>query len=94
MRILDSTLICSILTQSHQPLLSTLKHLLTVTVSLLLTLRNMLLRATVSPINSNRAVFNSTLQDFSQWIYFRMEIRLSKLSMDSDTKPNPRDKHV
>ena len=56
---------------------------------LLLTLRNMLLVATITPVNFNGAVFNSTLQHFSQRIQLRLEMRLSKLSSDSDTKPNP-----
>ena len=34
-----------------------------------------------------RAVFNSTLQHFSQWLWLRLEMRLSKLSSASHTKP-------
>ena len=33
-----------------------------------------------------RAVFNSTLQHFSQWLWLRLEMRLSKLSSASHTK--------
>ena len=65
MRILDSTLAFSNLaveTQSHQLLLSGIKHLNNKCVAVLLTLRNILLTATIIPVNSNRTVFNSTLQ--------------------------------
>ena len=59
----------------------------TVIVSLLLILRNMLLTTIISPINFYSAVFNSTLQHFSQWLWLRLKMRLSKLSLASHTKP-------
>ena len=71
MRILDSPLTClnlAVKTQSHQPLLSAIKHLGNNCVGVLLTLINILLATTIIPINSNRTVFNSTLLHFSQWI--------------------------
>ena len=73
MRILDSTLTCSNLaveTQSHQLLLSGIKHLNYKCVAVLLTLRNILLTAVTIPVNSNRTVFNSTLQHFIQFSSF------------------------
>ena len=39
-----------------------------IVLSLLLTLRNVLLTATISPVNLYREVSNSALQYFSQWI--------------------------
>ena len=56
-------------------------------MSLLLILRNMLLATIISPINFYRAVFNSTLKDISQRLWLRLEMRLSKLSSASHTKP-------
>ena len=66
MRILDSTLTCSNLaakTQSHQPPLSTLEHLNSSCVVVGIEKHFM---ATISALNSNRKLFNSTLQHFSQ----------------------------
>ena len=60
---------------------------------MLLTLRNLSLTVTISPINLYRVVFYSTLKHFCQWIWLRMEMKLSKLSSASNTKPNPSDKH-
>ena len=40
-------------------------------MSLLLILTNILLTTIISPINFYRAVFNSTLQHFSQWLWLR-----------------------
>ena len=81
MRILASTLTCSSLevkTQSHQPLLSAIKHLSNNCVGVLLTLKNILLATTIIPIISNRTVFNSTLQHFSQWIQLFLDMKLPK----------------
>ena len=71
MRILDSTLTFSnlaVATQSHQLLLSGIKDPNNNFVVALLTLINILLTTTIITINSNRTAFNSTLQNFSQWI--------------------------
>ena len=57
-------------------------------MSLLLILRNMLFTTIISPINFYRAVFNSTLPHFSQWLRLCLEMKLSKLSSASRTKPN------
>ena len=56
-------------------------------MSLLLILRNILITTIISFINFYGAVFNSTLQHFSQWLWLRLEMRLSKLSSASHTKP-------
>ena len=56
-------------------------------MSLLLMLRNMLITTNVSPINFYRAIFNSTLQYFSQRLWLHLEMSLSKLSSASHTKP-------
>ena len=77
MRILDSTLTCPNLAvekQSHQLLLSGIKDLNNMYVFMLLTLRNILLTTTMIPINSNRTVFNLTLQHLSQWIYLSLDL--------------------
>ena len=77
MRILDSTLTCpnlAVETQSHQLLLSGIKDLNNMYVFMLLTLRNILLTTTMIPKNSNRTVFNLTLQHLSQWIYLSLDL--------------------
>ena len=77
MRILDSTLTCSNLAaekQSHQLLLSGIKDLNNNCVVVLLTLRNILLTTTIIRINSNRTVFNSTLQHFSHWVQLSLNL--------------------
>ena len=97
MRILDSTLTCSNLaveTQSHQLLLSGIKHLNYKCVAVLLTLRNILLTAVTIPVNSNRTVFNSTLQHFIQfssfwkWSYpiFLWKVTLSQIHATNMSK--------
>ena len=53
---------------------------------LLLILRNILITTIISFINFCGAIFNSTLQQFSQWLWLPLEMRLSKLSSASHTK--------
>ena len=65
-----------------------------IVLSLLLTLRNVLLTVTISPVNFYREVSNSALQYFSQWIWLCLEMRLLKLCLANHTKPNPCNKHV
>ena len=47
-------------------------------MKLFLILRNILFTTVISPINIYRAVFNSTLPHFSQWLWLLLEMRLFK----------------
>ena len=59
-----------------------------VIVSVLLIPRNRLLTTNISLTNIYRAVFNSTLRHIRQRFWLHLEMRLSKLSLVSHTKPN------
>lgn len=60
----------------------------TISLLLLLTLRNVLFTAAINPITFYRAVLNSTLKYFIHWSWLHLEIRLFTLSSASYIKPN------